>query len=162
VETTGSEEEAEVGGLLQRVPLTMLAPIVLLLTGALALGVVPGVAAAFGAAADRFGDRAGYLTQTLGAVPTGPLAAVGPAAHGGWTASGVALGLVSSALAALFAATALYRDRLPTVATTLGRRVSPVLNGLRAAHSGHVGDYVTWLFVGVAVLCGFLVFPLLR
>jgi multicomponent Na+:H+ antiporter subunit D len=161
VETTGSEEEAEVGGLLGRVPLTMLAPIVLLLTGALALGVVPGVAAAVGAAADSFGDRAGYLTQTLGAVPTGPVAVVGPAAHGGWTVSGVALGLLSSALAALFAATALYRDRLPSVATTLARLVSPVLNGLRAAHSGHVGDYVTWLLIGVAVLCGFLVFPML-
>ncbi|MDT7555799.1 MAG: hypothetical protein QOI68_269, partial [Pseudonocardiales bacterium] len=62
----------------------------------------------------------------------------------------------------LFAATALYRDRLPSVATTPARWVSPALNGLRAAHSGHVGDYVTWLFVGVAVLCGFLVLPLLR
>jgi multicomponent Na+:H+ antiporter subunit D len=162
VEMTGSDEEAEVGGLLRRVPLTMLVPIVVLLTGALALGVVPGVAAAVGAAADRFGDRAGYLTQTLGAVPTGPLAAVGPTAHGGWTVSGVALGLLSATLAALFAATALYRDRLPSVATTPARWVSPALNGLRAAHSGHVGDYVTWLFVGVAVLCGFLVLPLLR
>jgi multicomponent Na+:H+ antiporter subunit D len=69
VETTGSEEDTEVGGLLRRVPLTMLAPIAVLLCTALALGVVPGVAAAVGTAAGRFGDRAGYLAQTLGPVP---------------------------------------------------------------------------------------------
>jgi multicomponent Na+:H+ antiporter subunit D len=29
--------------------------------------------------------------------------------------------------------------------------------GLRALHSGHIGDYVAWLFVGVAALGVFLV-----
>jgi multicomponent Na+:H+ antiporter subunit D len=166
VETTGAEEETEVGGLLRRVPLTMLAPIVVLLAAALALGVVPGVADAVGAAAGRFGDRAGYLAQTLGSVPgaVGPAVApaVGPTAgYGGWTVSSVGLGLLSSALAALFAVTALHRGRLPAAVTTLARRVSPALTGLRRLHSGHVGDYITWLLVGVAVLCAFVVLPVL-
>jgi multicomponent Na+:H+ antiporter subunit D len=167
IETTGSDQEAEVGGLLRRVPLTMLAPIAVLILAALALGVVPGVADAGGAAAGRFADRAGYLVQTLGSAPaatrtaTAP-ATLAPAAHRGWTVSGAALGLLSAALAAVLAAAALYRNQLPSSATALAQRMSPILNGLRRLHSGHVGDYVTWLFVGVAVLCAFVVLPELR
>jgi multicomponent Na+:H+ antiporter subunit D len=48
------------------------------------------------------------------------------------------------------------------VTTTLAHRVAPVLNGLRRLHSGHVGDYVTWVFVGLAVLCAFVVLPAVR
>jgi multicomponent Na+:H+ antiporter subunit D len=58
-DTSGSQEQPEVEGLLQRVPLTMLAPIVVLLLGGLALGAVPGAPAWFGAAARGFVDRDG-------------------------------------------------------------------------------------------------------
>src|SRR5206468_4027879 len=40
--TSGSSEEPEVAGLLPRVPVSMLVPILVLLAGSLALGVVPG------------------------------------------------------------------------------------------------------------------------
>jgi multicomponent Na+:H+ antiporter subunit D len=33
-----------------------------------------------------------------------------------------------------------------------GRALRQALSGLRTLHSGHVGDYVTWLVVGVVVL----------
>ncbi|GEL19087.1 complex I subunit 5 family protein [Pseudonocardia asaccharolytica] len=151
-ETSGTDEEAEVSGLLQRVPLTMLVPIVVLLLGALALGVVPGVSEAFHAAASRFTDGAGYVARTLGA--PAPLPA--PTAPSGWTLSGVALSLLSSAMALAFALAALHHDRLPATLRAAARPVAPVLRGVRALHSGHVGDYVAWLFVGVAVLGAFL------
>jgi multicomponent Na+:H+ antiporter subunit D len=43
----------------------------------------------------------------------------------------------------------LYRARLPhTVSDGLGRLLQP----LRAAHSGHIGDYVAWLTFGTTVI----------
>jgi multicomponent Na+:H+ antiporter subunit D len=65
-------------------------------------------------------------------------------------------------LAAGLALLALHRDRLPSWLTAPPRRLSPLLAGLRAVHSGHVGDYVAWLFFGVAALGAFLVVPLGR
>ncbi|HEY0573662.1 MAG TPA: complex I subunit 5 family protein [Pseudonocardia sp.] len=160
-ETSGSREEAEVGSLLQRVPLTMLAPIVALLAVALGLGVVPGVASAFGTAAARYLDGAGYVAQTLG--PAGPVPGTADlTGHPAWTPSIVTLGLLSAVLAAGLALLALYRDQLPSWLTAPPRRLSPLLAGLRAVHSGHVGDYVAWLFLGVAALGAFLVVPLGR
>jgi len=61
-------------------------------------------------------------------------------------------------LAVLVACTALYADRLPGVLTAAARPVGRALTGLRQLHSGHVGDYVAWLVVGVAAL-GLLLGP---
>jgi multicomponent Na+:H+ antiporter subunit D len=36
-----------------------------------------------------------------------------------------------------------------------------VLTGLRRVHSGHVGDYVAWLFVGVAAFTALIGVPLM-
>ncbi|MCE0763807.1 complex I subunit 5 family protein [Pseudonocardia kujensis] len=156
-DTTGSGEEAEVGGLLQRIPATMLAPIVVLLAGGLVLGVLPGVPAAFAVAAGHFLDRAGYLAAAFGTVAAPPA----PPAASGWTASGVALGLVSAVLAALLALAALYRDRLLHPPGP-GRRVGVAAVGrLRGLHSGHIGDYLTWLLVGVALLAVLIGVPVL-
>jgi multicomponent Na+:H+ antiporter subunit D len=38
--------------------------------------------------------------------------------------------------------------------------VTAALRGLRALHSGHIGDYVAWLVVGVAVRGVLLPLPL--
>ena len=50
---------------------------------------------------------------------------------------------------------ALRRDRLPA---TFRRGAMAAVRGptaaLRAVHSGHVGDYVAWLTVGLAILGG--------
>jgi multicomponent Na+:H+ antiporter subunit D len=36
-----------------------------------------------------------------------------------------------------------------------------VLTGLRRVHSGHVGDYVAWLFVGIAGFTALIGVPLI-
>lgn len=36
------------------------------------------------------------------------------------------------------------------------------LGGLRRLHSGHVGDYIAWLFLGVGALAALLGLPLVR
>lgn len=123
-ETEGQEEVEQP---LSRVRLTMLAPILVLLLGGLALGVVP----------PAFPPRSPPRTTT-----------------------GVVLGVVSAVLAVLVACTALYADRLPGVLTAAARPVGRALTGLRQLHSGHVGDYVAWLVVGVAALGLLLGLPL--
>ena len=178
---TSGEEERE-GRPLERVPLTMLLPVAALLAAALALGVVPGVHGAFERAAAFFTDPAGYRQAALvpGAPPPipPPIPAGDRSAVGDWTAGGILLGLLSAAVAVGVAAGAIWA---PPIRQTFGRRSGAVttrngarltrsaalaagagrrvLDGLRALHSGHIGDYVAWLFVGVAVLGGLIGLP---
>ena len=63
--TTSGEEDAETDTLLQRLPLTMLVPIVVLLGASVALGVLPGVGAAVAGAAATFLDAPGYVVPAL-------------------------------------------------------------------------------------------------
>jgi multicomponent Na+:H+ antiporter subunit D len=155
--TTGDEEKRETPSL-PNVRWTMLLPVVVLLLGTLAVGVVPAVARAISSSAVGFLDRDGYVGQALhGAAPT-PAAALPEAA---WTVPGVALGLVSGVLAVGIAALALWAPRLPELVRRPGRALAPALVPLRRVHSGHVGDYVAWLFVGVAALAALIGVPLL-
>ncbi|MFF7790989.1 proton-conducting transporter membrane subunit [Streptomyces sp. NPDC007991] len=131
-ETTGSGEEPETRQRLSRVPDTMTAIPAVLLAGSLAVGAVPG-----------FGGAVGHAVQEAG---TGGLVAV--SVH--WTALGVLLGLVSTALAIALAAVAVTRPRLLAAPD----RALP----LRRLQSGHVGDYVAWLLVGTTLL-GALALP---
>ncbi|MBN9110847.1 MAG: NADH dehydrogenase [Pseudonocardia sp.] len=145
-ETTG-EEEPEVGRLLEPLPLTMLVPIVVLAAGGLAVGVVPwsspGLVAGIGSAAARFLDGDSYTAATLaGSAP--PVAAP----HlPGWDLAALLTGTVGAVLAALLAAVSVSGRRVPTP-----RAAASTARGLRALHSGHVGDYAAWLVVGVALL----------
>jgi multicomponent Na+:H+ antiporter subunit D len=134
----------------------MLAPIVVLLLGALAIGVLPGAHAAAERAAAFFTDAAGYAHEAL----TGTAAPLPPVAgEGNWKLSGVVFGLASAGLAVALAAAALYGDRLP--AARLARRAGGfVLRPLRKVHSGHIGDYVAWMMTGMVTLAAFVGLPL--
>jgi multicomponent Na+:H+ antiporter subunit D len=155
-ETSGEEEHAEVGSPLQRVPPTMLVPIGVLLLGGLALGLVPAFADGVAEAAARFVDRGGYVAAALG-TGTGSAPVAVPVTE--WTATGVGLGLLSATLAVVVALLAVHGRGQPRLITT-ARALQPALTGLRRLHSGHIGDYVTWLLVGVAALGALLVLPL--
>jgi multicomponent Na+:H+ antiporter subunit D len=105
-------------------------------------------------AARTFGDRTGYLAD-VEQLPAPAL--LQPVPHAAWTTSGVLLGLLSTALAVALAAATVWRpDRIWSPARTL--RALAVLGDrrlvlpLRRLHSGLLGDYVTWLTVGLAVL----------
>jgi multicomponent Na+:H+ antiporter subunit D len=127
----------------------VVAPAVLAVA-ALAVGAVPGLATHALQGAKLFADPATYAALTLdGRVPALP-----HAFHETSTAS-VAWSLVSLAGAAAVAAFALYRERLPRGWRDRAWRWSaPALDAVRAAHSGHVADYVAWLTLGAAVLGG--------
>ncbi|MEV5597756.1 complex I subunit 5 family protein [Streptomyces sp. NPDC052496] len=144
-ETSGKDEEPETAGPLSRIPDTMLAVPVALLTGALAVGLVPGLHAAVGRAADAFLDRAGYAAAVLHTLPAAPVPTPGP--H--WSVAGVALGLLSAALACLLAWWAVRRPQDPDRPS---RWAAPV----RRLHSGHIGDYVAFVLAGTVLVAALL------
>ncbi len=151
--TTGGGEEPEIREPSRRIPVAMVVVPALLLAGSLAVGVLPQAAGAAARAAALLTDRAGYLAAVAGHGPGG----TAPLPPAGWSAEGVLLGLGSTLLALGLAAGSLWgpRLRLGTLrrpigaARAAGRRV---VLPLRALHSGHVGDYVSWLAAGLAVL----------
>lgn len=154
IETSGEGEEPEVRDPTRAVPRTMTAVPALLLAAGLAIGIWPGVGRALATAARTFGDRTGYLAD-VEQLPAPAL--LQPVPHAAWTTSGVLLGLLSTALAVALAAATVWRpDRIWSPARTL--RALAVLGDrrlvlpLRRLHSGLLGDYVTWLTVGLAVL----------
>jgi len=132
----------------------MLGTTTVLVVVGLAMSVVPGLQGSSEHAAARFIDRQTYVAHVLHHVPVPPLPAVPltiPAA------SGSSIGYGLGALALTFAVTlfGLYRRRIPEgLRAAAARFVEPPVSGLKAAHSGVVGDYVMWLTVGTAILGG--------
>jgi multicomponent Na+:H+ antiporter subunit D len=155
-ETTGADAERDVRSL-PRTPLTMAVSIAVLLAGSLALGMVPGVGRAFGAAAGRFTDPAAYISQALGQAA---VVRERPVTSTSWTAPGITWGILSAVLAVSLAVAAVYAHRFPASLRRAARPARPVLHGLHRLHSGHIGDYVAWLFAGVAALAALIGLPL--
>jgi multicomponent Na+:H+ antiporter subunit D len=131
-----------------RVPHTMTAPALALAAGGLFVGLVPNLRASLERAADRFVDRAGYAHTVLHGEAPREIAAAS-ASPG---ALDVVLGGVTvvGALALAWLALAPARPGLHRIAVVAGTG----LGRLRAMHTGYVGDYVTWLVVGAALLGG--------
>lgn len=144
-ETKGVEkQEATLSGR----PPTMVLAIVLLLLSCLALGALPGAHRAAEHAAALFVNGTSYARAALSRAPGG----VSVPAVGNWDAAGLALGFVSALLAMGVAAAGLYTRAILAKAGAVGRAGSKLISGLRCLHSGHIGDYVAWLMVGVATL----------
>jgi multicomponent Na+:H+ antiporter subunit D len=147
-DTRGSNEHRETTDDVGRIPITMLAPVVALLATGLILGLMPGLATLAHDAARQLLDSTGYAAAALDGTPAVPP----PTPVESWTASGLLLGLLSVLLALVVAAVGLYASRLPQ----LFRRSADVLTlpfrAVRSAHSGHLGDYVVWLLLGMTLL----------
>lgn len=160
-QTTGEGEERE-GPALERVPMSMWVPIGMLLGGALVMGLLPGVHEAALRAGAAFVDGGGYRRQALAGAhlqfPGAGRTAAGPA---DWDASGVLLDLLSAALAVGVAALAIW-FRVVVRRPFVGEGARRLLSGFRYLHSGHIGDYVAWLMVGLVVLAVFVGLPLVR
>jgi multicomponent Na+:H+ antiporter subunit D len=131
-----------------RVPRTMTAPMLGLAGAGLGIGLVPGLRAAVEEAAARFVDRAGYAATVLS--DRRPAEAGETVLAPGF--ADVAIGLLTTAAAVGLAYLALAPPRpgLHRVGVAAGRAIG----GLRGLHTGYVGDYVTWLVAGTAVLGG--------
>jgi multicomponent Na+:H+ antiporter subunit D len=127
---------------------TQVAPAVLLLAAALAIGLAPGLTEAVHKAGDHFSDRPAYAAAVLeGAGEYGP-----DAPHPPLHLAGPALWALVSGLGGLgLALVALFPDRLPgDLRGRLARGWDPAAAALRGLHAGQIGDSVTWLVVGMA------------
>ncbi|HWF14873.1 MAG TPA: proton-conducting transporter membrane subunit [Acidimicrobiales bacterium] len=140
---------------LQRLPVTMVIAIGTLLVGALVMGLLPGLHSVANRAAASFTDSAGYANQALHNVHELVAAPVTP----NWTGLGLGLGFLSAGCACLVAVAGLYGSRLVKFLPGLRAFRSPI-DLLHRLHSGHVGDYVAFMMVGIAALAAFVGLPL--
>jgi multicomponent Na+:H+ antiporter subunit D len=144
------EEEPETVGRHDRTPAVMMVPAMLMLAAGLVTGLIPGIHDWFARAAHVFVDRAGYAHAVFGR-PVPPPGGVGtPLSVESWLLGGLA-----AAGGLLVAVAALWRPVWAPLAPGAGRRaVELAVRTAHAIHSGHVGDYVTWLVLGVGALGG--------
>lgn len=143
---TEEPPESEGPGERPNIRLMQLVTLALALAG-LAAGAFPALAAHVQEAAHRFVDHAGYARVVLDHRPLPPVP------HGEFhtTTASIAWSLVTLTGSALAGWLSLYRARLPkALSAATARALAP----LRAAHSGHIGDYVAWLTFGTAVIGG--------
>ncbi|MFC4453874.1 complex I subunit 5 family protein [Deinococcus sonorensis] len=138
---TTEDEQRETRNDHTRLPLVMVVPTVLLAVTGLFSGLTPGAAGAAHLAAERLHDRPAYIARVLDDQPVPPPA---PATTPALTTP-LLHGLASAAAALILACLALFRPRLRLPGTVRG------VAELRQVHSGHIGDYVAWLTLGVAV-----------
>ena len=131
---------------------TLVGPAVLLLAGALTVGLAPGLAGRVEAAAARFTDRPAYAAVVLQGATEPEEAATTTGQARGSLAGPAARAVLSALLGAALALGALRPRRRPAGRLTLaaGRVWAPTAAVLRDLHSGNVGDSVTWLVVGLA------------
>ncbi|HJU11452.1 MAG TPA: proton-conducting transporter membrane subunit [Candidatus Binataceae bacterium] len=136
-----SERETEERSRL--IPSVMLAPAAALVALALLFGVTPGLSGYASAAASQVQNQPRYESIVLDGHQS---LALHPAQKPelSWTT-----GFVATGLAIALAAFELFGGHLPKSAIKL---VGPVAELLHTVHSGQIGDYVTWMVVGVSIL----------
>lgn len=135
-----TEEKPETDKGSQDTPAVMFIPAALLTVASLLLGVSQGLQRFMVTAAGRFEDHAGYVRRVLDNVPVSlPVAATVP--HEDMLHGVVTVG-IAFALGVVFLVWERGRKSLTAVAR-------PVML-VRDLHSGHVGDYVTWVVFGIA------------
>lgn len=143
--TEGPEEAAGT-------PWLMALPAAVLLVLALAVGLWPGLPGAALVVAAHFTDAADYTARVLPQVAPAPApVSPGQPGHLDWLKSCLPV-VAAVALAALML------TRGP--ARRLADALRPVASVLRAAHSGHVGDYAAWAAIGGAALSSALLLTL--
>jgi multicomponent Na+:H+ antiporter subunit D len=144
------EEQTETLRPHDRTPAVMVVPAVVLMIAALVAGLVPGVVHTAEHAAAAFRDHVAYAHTVLRARV--PFAEVEPSRL---TAADFLYGSASTLGAIAVAALALFgRELLDLVPRPLLGGADRALAALRELHSGHVGDYMAWLTVGLATLGG--------
>jgi multicomponent Na+:H+ antiporter subunit D len=144
----GGHDGRERSGRPKRVPLTMVLPPLVLLAIGLGLGLTSGIEEHAVAAAAAFSDRASYAAGVLGThgspiPPRGPAVPADPVASAGGVLTDLGQALAALAVAAI----ALNRR-----AAGLRPALAAGTGWLRRLHSGLVGDQVTWLAAGLALL----------
>jgi multicomponent Na+:H+ antiporter subunit D len=140
-----------------RVPVVLLLLPALLVAAAALAGLVPGLVPGIESAAEHFRDSTSYIAAVLtGAHPSyAPVAAHHVETVAWLYALAATAGALVVAWLGLFGRP--YAERAPR---PLAGAAATVVHLLRAAHSGHVGDYIAWWTFGVAALGGLVLWAL--
>jgi multicomponent Na+:H+ antiporter subunit D len=137
-----------------RTPLVMMLPIAVLVVAGLTGAIVPGVEHGAERAATRFVDAPAYAAEVVdGVVPNAEPAEAGTS---GFPVAAVIVNLTTAVLATAIALASFQRQRMPRFGRRIAAIVRPILDPLRSLHSGHVGDYIAWLTVGIATFGGIM------
>jgi multicomponent Na+:H+ antiporter subunit D len=136
---------------LRRTPVLLFAPAVVLALCSLAVGIAPGVSRLALDGAQRFVATPAYLAAGLGARPAA-LAAAGVIPSP--SVADIAYGVLFTAVAVLIGLGVLVPRRLPDPLSAVTAVARQAARRLHALHSGHPGDYITWLTLGAAVFTG--------
>ena len=145
----------ETGPLRARTPLVMLVPIAVLVVVGWGVTLMPGLVAGVERAASRFVDAPAYADRVIDAAAGTPDTVPGPAFQ--ITGAAVVASVATTVVSVGAVLVVLGRRRLPRgIAAAVRAASRPLVDPLRSLHSGHVGDYITWLTVGVAVFGGIL------
>jgi multicomponent Na+:H+ antiporter subunit D len=140
------EQETSKGKLFT--PAVMASPIILLILTALMLGLVPGFYELLSEAASKFQNRLWYealvfnkaLPETVHKFSTE-------------TSSGYLIGFISSLGAVAVGLISLFRKHIPgKVSGILNKIFLPGINKLKSFQTGFVGDYITWIIFGSALI----------
>jgi multicomponent Na+:H+ antiporter subunit D len=146
-EAQPQEQRETESGAAAAVPWTMWMPVVLLTAAGFGLRYWPGLTNGLMAAGARFQNQAGTIARVLGS--GAPVAAAAPVAiHWPELLPGVWVAACATVLAALALVPHLWDGVRPRAGL---RRFSAAMGALRRLHSGHLGDYVAWLTVGVSL-----------
>ncbi|HEY0795577.1 MAG TPA: complex I subunit 5 family protein [Acidisarcina sp.] len=123
-------------------------PPILCIAGAIAVALLPGVREHILNAANRLSNQPAYL-HTVYTGETQPLPSL---ANLDLSARSAAFrGVIAALLAAALALTSVFRSRIPRI-LRIGAYLEGPLLALRSIQSGHVGDYVLWMTVGIATI----------
>ncbi len=126
----------------------LVAPAAALAVVGIALSAAPHLGAYAVDAARRFVDHHGYVAEVLGGKPPAPLTAL----HGSaLPVAAYTTAAASVAGALLLAVLMLWWQRVRGLATAV-RRAMPAVRGLKAVHSGALGEYATWFAFGLAAI----------
>lgn len=152
-EAEGDEGEPETSEARDITPPLMWVTAAALLGVSLVAGMIPDLSIRLEPSADFFLDRRAYADLVLRGVTPHEV----PLPPGAPLLKGAVIGLITALAAVFAAAMGLWHAKLPaSMKGIIAKGLGPPFGRLRALHSGHVGDYVAWLTVGVAVLGGLL------
>jgi multicomponent Na+:H+ antiporter subunit D len=151
-EQEGQDEQTETEEDITSVPVTMLAPPLLLLASSLAVGLSSSLRTAALRAGTGLVDHTGYIKAVLHGDGAAIRLAEPPP---GETLVGLLAGLGGVAVAVALATLAVRAIPSP-LPKGLTKVLTAPVDGLRRLHSGHLGDYAAWLILGAAALIGVL------
>lgn len=154
-----SEETSETDQATSRTPLSMIVPPAVLMTLAIAVGLLPHLGPLIQAAAIRFQDQATYNATVLATAPVAHPATIASPEDTRVTVTDVLTGVGTAAASLALALISLYRRHLPLLRRDFETGTGPV-GPIRRFQSGVVNDYVTWMVVGLTCLGAALAFTI--